>query len=328
MRLNLRYDPQHDFYQLIGVEVSADAEMIQRAYRQKAKEFHPDLNLDRMEWATEQFQRLTEAYSILSDNELRSQYNDLRWAYYSRSAFGKSPPSKSVRSRQSYNSPRRYATRPAYKPPAKRGLWLEKNGMGWLRPFYAGAADLMSGPYRYIMPVLGVILVINAFLIFGGLFSHPSLSPLDQTIAAENRATSTLSSFIGGVIATQTAVPSVTPIMMPANCQQYAIIEFPADGSKLNDDATALIGTVEHPNLYTYRVEAQQLGDSPINEPRLTISLRRQPQNLPERPVYHTQLALLSPLLGYPTGYYRLTLTIVHENGSPLAVCAITLYKD
>lgn len=328
MRLNLRYDPQHDFYQLIGVEMSADTETIQRAYRQKAKEIHPDRNPDRMEWATEQFQRLTEAYSILSDTELRSQYNDLRWAYYSRTGISKPLSSAGVRSRSTYTRPRHYTTRPGYKPVKRRGVWLEERGMGWLRPFYVAALELMTGPYRYVMPIVGLILLCNGALIFGGFLSPSSESPLDEKLATENGPTSTLMAGLGGFISTPTPAPSVTPIVMPGNCTQYAVIEFPADGAKLTTDTMQLIGTVDHPDLYTYRVEVELLGDNPRNEAKLIISMNRQPQILPESPIYHNQLASLSPLLRYPAGYYRIILTIDHQNGSPLAACAVTLYKE
>lgn len=328
MRLNLRYDPQYDFYQLIGVEMSADTETIQRAYRQKAKEIHPDRNPERMEWATEQFQRLTEAYSILSDTELRSQYNDLRWAYYSRTGLGKPLPSSAAsaaRSRPTYNRPRHYTTRPGYKPVKKRGMWLEEKGMGWLRPFYLGVLELMTGPYRYVMPILGLILLCNGMLIFGGFFSPRSNSLLDERLATENGPTSTL---MGGFISTPTPAPSVTSIVMPGNCSQYAVIDFPSEGTTLTADTMRLIGTVEHPDLYTYHVEVQMLGENPINEAKLIISLNRQPPILPESAIYHDQLVSLSPLLRYPAGYYRIILTIVHQNGSSLAACAVTFYKE
>ena len=328
MRLNLRYDPQYDFYQLIGVEMSADTETIQRAYRQKAKEVHPDRNPDRMEWATEQFQRLTEAYAILSDTELRRQYNALRWAYFSRANFAKTLPSSTVRSRPTHNPPRHYTTRPGYKPIQKRGGWLEESGMGWLRPFYVGAFELMNGPYRYIIPLLGLILLLNGMLIFGGFFSSSSDSPLDEKLATANGPTSTLSNITGGFISPPTPAPSVTPMVIPANCSPYAVIEFPTDGAQLTADTVQLIGTIEHPELYTYQVEVEQLGDSPNNMAQVTISLYRQPQILPERPIYHNQLVSLSPLLRFPAGYYRIILTIVHQNGSPLATCTITLQKQ
>lgn len=331
MRRNLQYNPQQDYYQVIGVETSADADTLQRAYRQKAKEFHPDLNPDREEWATEQFQLLNDAYSILSDPQLRRQYNDLRWAYFSRKGFSPnnfSSPATSTQSRPTYTKWTPPPTRP-YKAVQRRGNWLEDSGLGWARPFYVMVADLLTSPYRYVMLVLGAVLVINGFLIFGGFFSDPP-NLLDETVATQNDVpTSTLSSAAGGFIVPATIVPSVTPVLMPRNCEQYAIIHFPADGSQLTEENASLIGTVNHPNLYAYQVDAEYLGDHPDNQPQLHISLRQHTDapNSPDAPRLNAELAPLGPLMRFSAGYYEITLTIRQQDNTLLAGCTVTVYK-
>jgi hypothetical protein len=78
----VRYDPANDLYIVLGVPPSATIDEIRRTFRQRAKEVHPDRNLDRVEWAHEQFQRLNEAYDLLSDEQLRAEYDTRRFAHH------------------------------------------------------------------------------------------------------------------------------------------------------------------------------------------------------------------------------------------------------
>ena len=68
-----------DHYARLGVQPSASAEEIRRAYRQKAQETHPDRNPDDPN-AAERFQKVKEAYQVLRDPERRAQYDDVRAA--------------------------------------------------------------------------------------------------------------------------------------------------------------------------------------------------------------------------------------------------------
>lgn len=61
------------FYRTLGVDVSAPASVIKAAYRILAMELHPDRNPTTD--TTKKFQDLQEAYAVLSDENLRQQYD-------------------------------------------------------------------------------------------------------------------------------------------------------------------------------------------------------------------------------------------------------------
>jgi len=64
-----------DYYESLGVSRDVDESAIKRAYRQKAKELHPDRNPDNRAQAEEEFKRIAEAYEVLSDQQKRAQYD-------------------------------------------------------------------------------------------------------------------------------------------------------------------------------------------------------------------------------------------------------------
>jgi DnaJ-class molecular chaperone len=61
-------------YNVLGVAPGASAEEIQKAYRGKAKKFHPDLNPGNAT-AEEQFKRVSAAYDLVGDPEKRARFD-------------------------------------------------------------------------------------------------------------------------------------------------------------------------------------------------------------------------------------------------------------
>ena len=64
---------RRDFYDILGVARSATPEEIKRAFRQLAREHHPDVNQDPR--ADERFKEINEAYQVLIDPDRRALYD-------------------------------------------------------------------------------------------------------------------------------------------------------------------------------------------------------------------------------------------------------------
>ena len=65
---------KRDYYEVLGVDKSATADDIKRAYRKHAVKYHPDKNPGNKE-AEEKFKEAAEAYSVLSDSDKKMKYD-------------------------------------------------------------------------------------------------------------------------------------------------------------------------------------------------------------------------------------------------------------
>ncbi len=63
-----------DLYDIIGVSKNATQDEIKKSYRKLALKYHPDRNPDNND-AEKNFKEAAEAYSILSDAQKRSRYD-------------------------------------------------------------------------------------------------------------------------------------------------------------------------------------------------------------------------------------------------------------
>ena len=83
MKNRTEYDmaDKRDYYEVLGVDKSADDAAIKKAYRQLAKKYHPDTNPGNAE-AEAKFKEASEAYAVLSDAEKRRQYDQFGHAAF------------------------------------------------------------------------------------------------------------------------------------------------------------------------------------------------------------------------------------------------------
>lgn len=65
---------KRDYYEVLGVERSADEGDIKKAYRKLARQYHPDVNPGDAS-AADKFKEITEAYEVLSDTDKRAKYD-------------------------------------------------------------------------------------------------------------------------------------------------------------------------------------------------------------------------------------------------------------
>ena len=68
---------EKDYYAALGVPQDADAAAIKKAYRQLARDLHPDKNPGNAEAET-RFKEVSEAYDVLSDPKRRGEYDEAR----------------------------------------------------------------------------------------------------------------------------------------------------------------------------------------------------------------------------------------------------------
>jgi len=77
-----------DYYQTLGIGRNASPEDIQKAYRDLARKYHPDLNPDN-DQAKEKFQQVQMAFDVLNDTKKRGMYD--RYGSVDESAGGGQP---------------------------------------------------------------------------------------------------------------------------------------------------------------------------------------------------------------------------------------------
>jgi DnaJ family protein C protein 3 len=67
-----------DYYKILGVSRSASAREIKKAYRQQATMYHPDKYRGDLspEKVQEKMSEINQAYEVLSNEELRQQYDN------------------------------------------------------------------------------------------------------------------------------------------------------------------------------------------------------------------------------------------------------------
>ncbi|MCM1505690.1 MAG: molecular chaperone DnaJ [Ruminococcus flavefaciens] len=66
---------KRDYYEVLGLQKGATDAEIKKAYRKKAREYHPDMHPDNPDAYVEKMQEVNEAYEVLSDADKKSRYD-------------------------------------------------------------------------------------------------------------------------------------------------------------------------------------------------------------------------------------------------------------
>ena len=67
-RMNQDFDPNVDYYKVLGVSKTEGENELKKAYYKLAQKYHPDKNEGK---TSEKFKEITNAYSVLSDTNKR-----------------------------------------------------------------------------------------------------------------------------------------------------------------------------------------------------------------------------------------------------------------
>ena len=75
-----------DYYDILGLPRNADDKEIKKAYRNLARKYHPDVCKE--PGAEEKFKEINEAYSVLSDEQKKAQYDNMGHETYTNASKG------------------------------------------------------------------------------------------------------------------------------------------------------------------------------------------------------------------------------------------------
>jgi len=349
MRRKITYDPAQDYYTVLGIPATATPDAIRQAYRRCVREIHPDLNPHRADWATDQLQRLNEAYDVLREPVLRREYDQLRWPHQpSPAAPGRGPQSapRSTFSRAYYDSSRPWweqaTARPAYgsRPhgASRRSAaspsqpywiavagWLKRHHLAALEPSWMTLVGLWRSPYAGLLTFLTLVLAFNVALIVYLFITPEQNASLPDLFGGD--AVSALATPTPGATAL-----SGTPDQLYTACSDPAAqITAPASGAVVGD-SFVVRGTVNHADMWAYRIQVGYLGRTvTLNSvPRAWIEVRSppEPQSIPE-PAIFDGLLTDQPvsLTGQPDGYYAVRLLIDLGYGESLMSCDVIVRR-
>ena len=93
-----------DYYEILGVSKTASDDELKKAFRKKAKQWHPDANPDNKKEAEAKFKEINEAYEVLSNPQKRQMYDQFGTADPQQAGFGAGGPFGGGNGYYSYSS--------------------------------------------------------------------------------------------------------------------------------------------------------------------------------------------------------------------------------
>ncbi len=318
MQRRIRYDPQYDYYDVLGVESHASMDVIQRAYWSRAKQLHPDLNLDRPEWAKEQFQRLNDAYRTLTDPQSRHIYDELRWPYRT---YATSPTTSSNVEEAPHSADNSQHQPFSATPRFVKQRTVPRRARAEAVDF--GRRKVFRRLHRYLLIVLAGALIINAAFIIGFLVSDDGDGARPTVAeAATNRPSPSSGGTVSNTIPEATIVPTVTLTRINP-CGPYLELFSPESSTIISDedDPLPITGRVQHPDMFTYQIVLNTAA------PSATPVVLREADSRRELPIAQGTLGLWSDLPDFSPGSYVIVVTVLAKDGQTLGICSVVVEK-
>ena len=128
-----------DYYAILGVAPGAQFAVIQAAYRDLMRRFHPDVNASAE--ADARAKAINEAYACLRDEERRASYD---WQRRARSAHARSARARSAYARSANVDTEIPRSRPGWSGPSSAGVRSKAFTLTWGKAVGLGIAALIT----------------------------------------------------------------------------------------------------------------------------------------------------------------------------------------
>jgi hypothetical protein len=345
MRRKLTYDPQRDYYAILGIDSRATQDELRLAYRRAVRAVHPDLNPERAEWATEQLKLVNEAYDTLKQPRIRREYDQLRWPHV---------PTQPRAARESYRSPYRaphydpdrpwweqattfrsrrrasfYRAASRKQPPPfwmTVRTWLNKRGLHRVESVWMGMVGMWRGPYTGLLMMLGFLLALNVAVIVYAFVEPQDGWRVEWWDDMLPDWTDTASTPEPADTVWPTVAP--TPDRLHSPCTDPAVEISAPDDQAVVPQTFDVIGAARPPEMWNYSVRLGYLGSAPrqvLGQPAWeTIRPSPARQSGREDPVTDGLLATVD-LRGKPSGYYVLRLQVELQKRGEFRTCDVVI---
>lgn len=345
-RRHVRYDLYNDFYMVLGVDPAASNEDLQRAYRQRAKDVHPDRNPEKLAWANDQVRRLNEAYDVLKDPDLRAEYDRQRGRYHPHGGPGTGWQTQTGRARSSAarSSAGRTEPEPAFweyanppRPPSGRPRpWARYQSRAGRSPswwpsggvrnhYFAAFRTLLRGPYRFVLVIFLAVLIVSLVL---AMFIILSRVAMERT--RRGQGTQAGQAPASNVVQTQPNFIVVTlqppdRTKLPSRCDDQVNITNPTAGDEINFELFDIKGTATHDQFESFTVE---IDANSSNQATAAIPFRWVLMPEVRVPVRDGLLVEKTSIRNMVEGDYVLRLKVtLRENLPPPPPCEVVIHR-
>lgn len=226
-------DPQKDYYATLGVAPTAEDLVIKAAYRALMQRYHPDRASSSDGDTTEKVAEINEAYRILSDQETRNEYDDLRRSakQSARDAFGAADKEQANNPTPKKTPQARSKTRPNHKSKGNYA-WLLILGVAIL---WKASQTNIEYAGSYMVPSL-IMGMIGAFALW--IFSDKARASW-RLSAWPNRATYGMIAFLFAGFLIQQGAESLIGKHAPQITHQSSRNQSPSQPQSLDPNKLA-----------------------------------------------------------------------------------------